>query len=108
MFSQGRLEVVDEIVAPDYKEHGTLPPGMPAGREGLKAVASELRKGFPDLSYRIDLMVAEGDFVAEWAETHIVKIANGKVSEHWGVVDQIGMLRQLGLAPAPEAARAAR
>ena len=131
VFSQGRLEVVDEICAPDVVEHAELPPGIPAGREGIKAIASELRKGFPDLNYRIDLQIAEGDFVsgyvtvtgthkgevfgmpatgkrAEWAESHIVKMVNGKITEHWGLVDQMGMLRQLGLAPAPEAVPASR
>src|SRR5712691_11309769 len=97
VFSQGRLEVVDEICAPDVIEHAELPPGIPSGREGIKAIASELRKGFPDLNYRIDLQIAEGDFVAgyvtvtgthkgevfgmpatgkraEWPESHIVKM----------------------------------
>jgi hypothetical protein len=27
--------------------------------------------------------------------------AVGKAVEHWGVIDQLGMLQQLGLAPAP-------
>jgi len=130
-FEQGRLAVIDEIVVPDVKEHGDPPPGMPAGREGLKAVVSEMRKGFPDLKFSVDLQVAEGDFVAgystvsgthkgeafgmpatgkhaEWAETHIVKIVNGKITEHWGVIDQLGMLRQLGLAPTPQAVPAGR
>ena len=130
-FEQGRLAVIDEIVAPDVKEHAAPPPGMPAGREGLKAVVSEMRKGFPDLKFSVDLQVAEGDFVAgystvsgtnkgaafgmpatgkhaEWAETHIVRIVNGKITEHWGVIDQLGMLRQLGLAPTPEAVPAGR
>jgi predicted ester cyclase len=131
VFNEGRIDVIDEIVAPDIKEHGELPPGIPAGRDGLRAVASALRKGFPDIKYRIDLQVAEGDFVAgyttvsgthkgevfgmpatgkhaEWAETHIVKIVNGKITEHWGIVDQLGMLRQLGLAPTPQAVTAGR
>lgn len=131
VFSQGRLEVIDEIFAPDFTEHMTRPPGVPAGREGIKAVASALRKGFPDLTYRVDLQIAEGDFVAsyvtvsgthkgevfgmpatgkraEWAESHIVKMVNGKITEHWGVGDQLGMLRQLGLAPATEAVPAGR
>ena len=45
---------------------------------------------------------------AEWAESHTVKMVNGKVTEHWGVGDQLGMLRQLGLAPTPEAVPASR
>ena len=126
VFEQGRLEVVDEIVAPDAVEHGTPPPGIPEGRAGIKAMASALRKGFPDIKYKIDHQIAEGDFVASyltvsgthkgeifgmpatgkratWAEAHFVKVVNGKMTEHWGVSDQLGMLRQLGLAPAPQA-----
>ena len=126
VFSEGRLEVVDEILAPDFTDHSELPPGIPAGREGIKAIASALRQGFPDLKYRLELQIAEGEFVAsyvtvtgthkgeifgmpatekhaEWAESHIVKVVNGKITEHWGIVDQLGMLRQLGLAPAPQA-----
>ena len=131
VFSQGRLEVIDELLAPGFTEHSQLPPGIPGGREGVKAIASALRKGFPDLNYRVDLQIAEGDFVAayltvrgthkgevfgmpatgkhaEWAESHTVKMVNGKVTEHWGVADQLGMLRQLGLAPAPAAVPASR
>ena len=131
VFEQGRLAVVDEICAPDLIEHGTPPPGIPAGREGIKAIASALRKGFPDLTYKVDLQIADGDFVAgyvtvsgthtgeafgmpatgkhaEWTESHIVKLVNGKITEHWGVIDQLGMLRQLGLAPIPEAVPAGR
>jgi predicted ester cyclase len=129
VFGQGRIEVVDELCAPDIKDHGEMPPGIPQGREGLKAVAVALRKGFPDLKYNIDHQIAEGDMVAgyvtisgthkgelfgmpatgkqaKWSEAHFVKVVNGKITDHWGVIDQIGMLRQLGLAPAPQAARA--
>jgi len=89
----------------------------------VKAIALALRKGFPDIKYKIDHQIAEGDFVASyvtvrgthkgeifgmpatnkhatWAEAHFVKVVNGKLTEHWGVQDQLGMLRQLGLAPA--------
>jgi predicted ester cyclase len=38
---------------------------------------------------------------ATWTESHFVRIKNGKMVEHWGDIDQLGMLRQLGLAPAP-------
>jgi predicted ester cyclase len=126
VFEQGRVAVVDEIFAPDFTEHGTPPPGIPAGREGIKAIASALRKGFPDIKYKIDHQIAEGDIVAShvtvsgthkgeifgmaatgkqatWSEAHFVKLVNGKIVEHWGVMDQLGMLRQLGLATTPQA-----
>jgi predicted ester cyclase len=39
---------------------------------------------------------------ATWSEIHIVRFdADGKAVEHWGVVDQLGMLAQLGFAQAP-------
>ena len=131
VFEQGRLAVVDEICAPDIIEHGTPPPGIPQGREGIKAIASALRTGFPDIQYKLDHQIAEGDFVASyvtvsgthkgeifgmpatgkhatWAEAHFVKLVNGKMTEHWGVTDQLGMLRQLGLAPDPQTVPAGR
>jgi predicted ester cyclase len=131
VFEQGRVAVVDEICAPDMIDHGTPPPGIPQGREGIKAIALALRKGFPDIKYKIDHQIAEGDIVAsyvtvsgthkgeifgmpatgkraEWAEAHFVKVVNGKLTEHWGVQDQLGMLRQLGLAPDRQAMPAGR
>jgi predicted ester cyclase len=131
VFEQGRVAVVDEICAPNIIEHGTPPPGIPQGREGIKAIALALRKGFPDIKYKIDHQIAEGDFVASyvtvsgthkgeifgmpatgkhatWAEAHFVKVVNGKLTEHWGVQDQLGMLRQLGLAPTAQAVPAGR
>jgi predicted ester cyclase len=126
VFEQGRVEVVDEICAPNFLEHGTAPPGIPQGREGIKAIASAMRKGFPDIKFKVDHQIADGDFVASyvtvsgthkaeifgmsptgkhatWVEAHFVKLVNGKITEHWGVSDQLGMLRQLGLAPIPQA-----
>ncbi len=38
---------------------------------------------------------------AAWDEVHIGRFANGKLAEHWAVVDQLGMLHQLGFAPTP-------
>ena len=38
---------------------------------------------------------------ATWTEIHIGRIANGRLTEHWAVVDQLGMLVQLGIVPAP-------
>lgn len=131
VFAQGRYEVVDEVVAADSREHGSLPPGVPPGREGLKAIARAMRAAFPDLKNTIDLQVAEGDVVATkitytgtmkgdlwgmpasgkqatWTESHFVRIKDGKSTDHWGDIDQLGMMRQLGFAPAPPAAAGTR
>jgi predicted ester cyclase len=90
-----------------------------------------MRAAFPDLKNTVDLQVAEGDLVAgkitytgtmkgdlfgmkatgkqaTWTESHFVRVKNGKVTEHWGDIDQLSMLRQLGLAPAPPATAGTR
>ena len=34
---------------------------------------------------------------------HIVRIANGRIAEHWGTIDDLGFMRQLGVIPPMEA-----
>jgi predicted ester cyclase len=104
--NQGNISLIDELVAPDFVEHEELPPGIPPGREAVKDV------------------IAEGDKVvarSTWSGTHqgefmgipatgkrvsfgvidIMRFADGVVVEHWGQMDNLGMLQQLGVVPAP-------
>ena len=121
--NRGNVAVVDELAGPNYVDH-TAPPGMPPTAEGQKAFVTMFRAAFPDLHYTIDDTIADGDRLvqrvtahgtmkgdflgmpasgkeATWSEIHIVRFADGKAIEHWGVVDQLGMLAQLGFAQAP-------
>ena len=125
-FNQGKLEVIDELIADDSVDHSPLPPGIPPGKEGLKLFVAALRGAFPDLKININFEVTEGDLVvhygtttgtmkgefagmppsgktATWDAIHITRVRDGKVVEHWAVQDQMGMLQQLGLMPTPEA-----
>ena len=34
-----------------------------------------------------------------WTETHIVRMANGQVVEHWVDADRLGLMQQLGVIP---------
>jgi predicted ester cyclase len=51
----------------------------------------------------------KGDFIgisatgkrATWTEIHIGRGVNGRLTEHWCLVDQLGMLVQVGIIPAP-------
>jgi steroid delta-isomerase-like uncharacterized protein len=128
-FNQGKLEVIDELIADNAVDHGELPPGMPPGKEGVKLFVKALRSAFPDLKITLGLQVAEGDLVvqqatatgtmkgafagmppsgkkATWEAIHITRIKGDKIVEHWAVQDQLGMLQQLGFIPTPEAAPA--
>jgi steroid delta-isomerase-like uncharacterized protein len=123
MFSQGKLDVADEIIASDQVNSGpgTL-PGLPPGPEGSKQLVTFYRTAFPDTQFTIDEQIAEGDkVVTRWTVvgTHqgdlagmpptgkrvtvtglgIDRIVNGKIAESWGIFDQFGMLQQLGAIP---------
>ncbi len=123
ILNQGKLQLVDELYAPEYIER--LPqPGMAPTREGFKQFVTSLRTAFPDLHYTIDDSIEAGDrFVtrltasgtmrgefagmpatgkrATWTEIHIMRITNEHVVEHWGLIQELGMLVQLGVIPTP-------
>ncbi len=118
MISEGRFEVLDELLEADVIEHEEL-PGDAEGRDGVRQVFEMMREAFPDLRAEVSQMIAEGDRVVahatfsgtqqgEFMEVppsgrrvevdviDIFRIAGGKVAEHWGVMDQMAMMEQLG------------
>jgi steroid delta-isomerase-like uncharacterized protein len=118
-FSEGRLEVCDELVADEIVEHQDFGPDHAAGAEGVKAVISSLRRAFPDFRLTIEDLVVAGDTV--WTRnvatgTHdgpfagnppsgrpirvqvfdVLRVVDGRIVEHWGVPDRLGVLFQIG------------
>jgi steroid delta-isomerase-like uncharacterized protein len=108
-----------EIFHVDFYDH-TNPPGMQHGIDGHNAIVNYFRAAFPDVQWTIHDMIAEGDKVVlslEWTGTHdgeffgvpatgrrvsvkgthVIRIADGKVIEHWGNDDDLGLMRQLGV-----------
>jgi steroid delta-isomerase-like uncharacterized protein len=125
VFNQGNVSLVDELVAPGFIEHEEMPPGTPTGSDGNKAATAMLRSAFPDFKATIEDMVAEGDKVAlrlTWSGTHegefmglpptgkrfsipvfdILRMDGGKIVEHWGQMDRMAMMQQLGAMPGPD------
>jgi predicted ester cyclase len=123
VLNNDKFGLIDELVSPNFVEH-TPAPGFGPTREGFKASAIALKKAFPDLHYTVvdsiesgDRIVhrltargiMKGDFMgiratgkpATWTEIHIGRVADGRLTEHWGLVDQLGMLVQLGVIESP-------
>src|SRR5215208_692531 len=64
VFEQGNIDLLDELLAPDYVNHTPATPDLPTGPEGVKGVVSMFRSAMPDLKVVIEDMIAEGDKVA--------------------------------------------
>ncbi len=119
--NNGKLDVLDELAAPDYQEHNPF-PGQPSGIEGLKARFADVVTGL-DPNYKLNQIIAEGDMVVvHWTMTgthqgkivgiaptgrtvtfsgiDIYRLHDGKLAEHWHVIDSLQMLQQLGMIPA--------
>jgi predicted ester cyclase len=122
--NKGNLAAIDEWVAPDCVEHEEIPPQAPSGREAVRFFFTQWREGFPDGQVTWEKLIAEDDLVvgyAVWQGMHrgefmgmlpsgrrvtfhaidIVRIADGKIVEHWGVADNLAWMQQIGAIPVP-------
>ena len=120
--SAHKLELIDELFSPDFVDHyaGSTPPY----REGTKRFLTMIFTAFPNVSATIHEQTAAGDKV--WTRktfhgTHlgpfmgipptgkpiavgvmdIFRIENGKIVEHWGISDMLGLMQQIGASPSP-------
>jgi len=116
-FNAGDLKVMDEVFAANVVDLLPL-KGQTLGVEGFKERLTKFRSSFPDLSFTIETMIAEGDMVAERTTlrgTHLGKFmgvaatgkqvtgnmmafnkfADGKVVERGRIINVFGMVRQI-------------
>jgi steroid delta-isomerase-like uncharacterized protein len=119
IYNSNNLDTLVEVVSEDILTPRIM-PGIPSGIEGAKAAHRIMLAGFPDYQTIIDDMLAEGDKVAaritmtgthkgefmgipptgkhvSFTGIYIARIANGKIVEHWGEEDGVGLLQQLGV-----------
>ena len=61
----GNLDAIDELMAPEYLDHG-VPSGKYAGREGHKRSIAKQLAASSDLRFHIEEQIAEGDKVVSW------------------------------------------
>ncbi len=90
-----KFEVLDELLGPTYTQHN---PVIDDSKEGLIAFFQDFWKKYPKPAYFLKRVLAENDLVAihyhwipeegvfERAIVDIFRIENGKLVEHWDVV----------------------
>ena len=121
--NEQNLDEFDNYYISESVNH-ILPPNMPQGLEGTKMFASMFFTAFPNLQVTIEDLVAEDNkTVLRWSAqgTHqgdlmgipptgkdifitgmaIDRFEGDKSVEHWEILDQLGMMQQLGVIPAP-------
>jgi steroid delta-isomerase-like uncharacterized protein len=119
LMNQGRLEVIDELIAERFSFHIPTLPEPIRGREGMRAFVTGLRIGLPDIRFTVERLAAEGNkAAARWyvEGTHagpflgipptnrkvkdqgvdIFVISEGKIAEIWVNENDLGLLSQLG------------
>lgn len=119
VWNKGDVDLLDELLAPDYINHNPGAPDAKLGPAGLKPIVLAIRQAFPDLNYTIKNVVATeaqvavhtvmkgthlGDFfgmapasrVIHVEQMQIERVVNGRIAEHWRVTDELSLLKQLG------------
>jgi steroid delta-isomerase-like uncharacterized protein len=122
-FNSGNLDVIDELVAPEFVNHDAALPEPTVGIEAAKASITGYRDAFPDLRLTVEQQFGEGELVTtRWSArgTHqgelmgmaatgkqatvtgitIDRIVDGRIVESWTNWDTLGLMQQLGVIPA--------
>ena len=126
LLSAGDVDGFGDLIADDFVEHEET-PGLEPTKEGVKQFFHMYRAAFPDLRMEPQDVLASGDKVVARAratgtnqgefmgmpatgksvDVQLIDIIrfgdDGLAREHWGVVDALGMMQQLGAIPAPPA-----
>jgi len=128
--SRGNFEVFEELFADHFVDH-TTQPNMTPDKAGVRKLYSYMREAFPDFHAVIHWQLADGDRVTTYktyygthdgsflgiAPTHreinfesvdVMRVQNGKITDHWGVGNLLSLLQQIGAWKPPRSAEIAR
>src|SRR6202166_2686275 len=120
----GNFEVFEELFADDFLDH-TPQPGRTPDKDGARQLYKILRTAFPDFHADIHWQLADGDRVTTYKTYHgthrgeflgvaptgrqiqfetvdVMRVRNGKITEHWGVANLFSLMQQLGAWPAKQ------
>ena len=122
-FGQGKPEVVDEVLDPDFVCHDpNSETGEIRGADTVKGEVGYFHNAFPDFRWTVEDQLAEGDKVTtrytlsgthegeffgvpasgrrvEVSGINIDRFEGGKLVEEWASYDLLGAMRQLGAIP---------
>ena len=121
LWNKGNFAVAQKLIDERVVDHTPLPT-QGAGIEGFKQLVTMVSSAFPDLHIEVDDVIGKGEKVAvRWTAQgtntgpllgmppsgeHITiegidffRLEHGRVIEHWGWLDVIGLMQQLGVAP---------
>jgi steroid delta-isomerase-like uncharacterized protein len=122
LINAGDIDGFGQQLADDYVEHDEI-PGRPPTKEGVLQYFRFMLAAFPDMRMDVQDVIASGDkavarlrvsgthmgdFAGIPATGNPVSVNNidifrfsedGLACEHWGVVDQLAMMQQLGVIP---------
>ena len=116
--TRGEERSFDELLHPEVVDR-SRPAGIAEGAAGVRQQFEAFRAAFPDFRAVIHDQIAEGDKVVTRKVFHgthrgelmgiaptdcevqievidIVRVQDGRIVEHWNVVDRLGLLQQLG------------
>jgi len=119
VINHGKIEVVDELFAPDFV---TRTPQGTYDREGFKQYVMAWRTGFPDIVCTVDDLIEEGDRIAwsvraqgthtgefngipatgrtvDFESLNIGEFRDGVAVKHTVLMNESAMMTQLGLMP---------
>ncbi len=122
--NKGDVEGAGDLLADDFIEH-EVAAGLPPTKAGTKELFAMMIAAYPDLRFEAEDVLADGNKVVGRAKVtgtntgsfmgmpatnkaidiqaiDIVHFGeDGLAHEHWGMMDMLSMMQQLGLAPAP-------
>jgi steroid delta-isomerase-like uncharacterized protein len=119
--SKGNFDVFEEVFADDFMDH-TPQPNMIPNKAGVRGLYRSLRAAFPDFRAEIHWQAADGELVTTYKTYHgthqgtflgvaptgrkihfetvdVMRVRNGKITEHWGVANLFSLMQQLGAWP---------
>jgi steroid delta-isomerase-like uncharacterized protein len=119
---RGNFDLFEELFANDFVDH-TPQPNTTPDKDGVRKLYHVLRGAFPDFHAYIHWQAADGNLVTTYKTYHgthegpflgvaptgrlihfetvdVMRVREGKITEHWGVANLFSLMQQLGALPA--------